>query len=68
MLKYEYPNYISHIKEHEQFKLHLSQLMKQYEDVNFVWTLPILIFLRDWIKVHILSADKEYGLYLKGEM
>jgi len=64
LLKCEYPDYIPHKEEHEQFKLHLTQLLKQYKDVTFVWSLPILIFLKDWLVAHVLNADLQYESYL----
>lgn len=65
LFKYEYPDYIPHKKEHEQFKLYLTQLMEQYKDGTLIWSLPILLFLKDWISLHVLKSDKEYELYLK---
>ena len=64
LLTYEYPDYMPHKEEHEQFKKHLTQLMEQYEDDTFVWSLPVLIFLKDWISLHVLNTDKQYGSYL----
>lgn len=64
MLKYEYPDYITHKEEHTQFKLQITQWMEQSKDGSLIWTFPLLNFIKDWISSHVLNTDKQYGPYL----
>jgi len=64
MLKYKYPGYTLHKEEHEQFKLQVKQMMEKHEDGKLFVILPIMIFLKDWLILHVTSTDQQYGPYL----
>lgn len=68
LLKYDYPQYEEHKREHEQFKLKIAQFMKEQESVERVLPFPIVVFLRDWLISHVLTTDKKYSAYLNEKM
>lgn len=64
MFKHEYPSYVPHKKEHEHFKLRITQFMEEYKDDTLVTVFPILHFIKEWFMVHILNTDKQCAEYL----
>lgn len=64
MFKYQYPNYVHHKKEHQQFKLRVTQLMEEYKESSIGMAFPILHFIKEWFSLHILNTDKQYASYL----
>jgi len=64
MLTYEYPGYVHHKEEYEQFKLQITQLMEQHKVGNLALSFPIIGFIKEWISSHVLKTDKQYGAYL----
>jgi len=67
MIKYEYPGYMPHKEEHEQFKVQVAKMMKQHKTGDLSWTLPIFNFLKDWLILHVTNMDKQYVPYLSGK-
>jgi hemerythrin len=65
LLMYEYPGYLHHKEEHDQFRLQINQLMEQYKEGTLVWSFSIFVVLKDWITLHILNTDREYASFLK---
>lgn len=68
MLKYEYPGYELQKEEHEQFKMYVNQLIEQYEKGTLTLSFPIIDFLKDWLLLHVLKIDKQYGPYLNEKL
>lgn len=65
MLKYEYPDYVSHKQKHEQFKLRVNELIEQHKESVLGMAFPVLHFIKDWLSAHIINVDKQYAPYLK---
>lgn len=63
MLKYEYPNYAIHKKEHEQLLCDLSEVLTtfQVEYINFE---ELILFLLKWFKNHTIQSDMKLGKHL----
>lgn len=67
MFKYEYPGYVSHKKQHEHFKLRVTQFMEAHKDGTLVTVFPILHFIKEWFMVHIVNTDKQCAQYLNDQ-
>lgn len=61
MVKYNYPDYISHKKEHDKFIAKVGDLEKRFNSGGIIITFEITSFLKDWLKTHINGTDKKYS-------
>jgi len=64
MLTHQYPDFDAHKKEHELFKLKVSDLETRYRNNKLVISIEVTSFLKDWINHHIKTVDSKYSLYL----
>jgi len=64
--EHNYPDYISHKKEHEKFTRDFTELKKQLEKEGSTGLFVIKVnkLITEWLLQHIGKADKEIGLYL----
>lgn len=60
MLKIDYPDYKMHKKEHDTFVNKVVELHKKLQSGEFVLSIEVLNFLKDWLINHILKVDKNY--------
>ncbi len=63
MLKFNYPSYNEHKKEHMDFIKKTSLLSLRAMENDETIPLEILIFLNDWLVSHILKSDLELSKY-----
>jgi hemerythrin len=63
MIKFIYPGYAEHKKEHEQFIIKVGQMNGRIKAGVSVMSSEITRFLKDWLMNHILVTDKKYGPY-----
>jgi len=68
MAQYEYPEYHSHKKAHDDLKKKVIDLNGRRNDEGFVLRLEIIYFLKNWLQNHILETDKKLGAYLNKSM
>ena len=60
MIKYKYPDYEDHKKEHTYCTESILEFKKQIEDGKLV-TMDLLNFLIDWVHDHVLEVDMKYS-------
>ena len=65
--KYNYPDYVSHHKEHMEFIRKTAEF--SMETVALKKSIPteILSYLKDWLTVHILESDMKYKDYFESK-
>lgn len=60
MKKYGYPEFESHKMEHELFIMKVNDLEEKFNAGKLVLSLEVTVFLKDWLKKHIMGTDKKY--------
>jgi len=60
MVKYQYPDYEEHKKEHKYCADTILEFKKEIEDGKAV-TMDLLLFLIDWLHNHVLEIDIKYA-------
>ncbi len=65
MQEFDYPGYIAHKREHDNFTSKVLQIYEEYQEGKEVVTLELLDFLKKWLKNHILGTDQKYAPFFK---
>ncbi len=65
MQEFDYPGYIAHKREHDNFTAKVLQIYEDYQAGKEVVTLELLDFLKKWLKNHILGTDQKYSSFFK---
>ncbi len=60
MVKYNYPDYHEHKKEHDLFISKVKELESKFNQGKLIVSFEITSFLKDWLKAHIMGTDKKY--------
>jgi hemerythrin len=66
MLQANYPDFDRHKAEHDRLSKETFDLIDDFSRNQSAVSLPLLIFLRDWWRTHILTWDQRYTSYLHG--
>jgi hemerythrin len=61
MLKFNYPGYLAHQKEHERLTTTALDLQEKFSKGQVALSITTINFLKDWLTNHILVTDKKYG-------
>lgn len=61
MVQYKYPYYEQHKKEHEHFIAKVNELEEKLKKGRIIVSFEITSFLKDWLKHHIQTVDKQYS-------
>ena len=61
MSEFDYPDYSTHKKEHDEFVNKVLEYRKDYETEKVGLNFEIMNFLNRWIEKHIQISDKKYG-------
>ncbi len=61
----DYPDIMAHEKKHKELTKEAMDLQEQFEGGNFLITMQVMNFLKDWLVTHILEIDKKYETFLK---
>jgi hemerythrin len=64
LLKYQYPGYELHKREHENLTSKVISMKNDFEKGEAINSKSVILFLMDWLIKHILGSDKQYVLYL----
>lgn len=64
MLRYHYPDYELHKKEHETLSLKVEELENKLNRGKLILTFEITNSLKDWITNHVDKVDKQYTEFL----
>lgn len=60
-----YPNFLSHSKEHQRFTEKIQEFLKGYQGGDENLGLNMVVFLKDWVRDHTQKLDVQYGEYLR---
>ena len=60
MQQFKYSGYEAHKNEHDVFSKKAMNLKQRFSDGNYILTVEILFFLRNWLYKHIMGTDKQY--------
>lgn len=60
---FKYPLADVHKREHKEFVDKVSDFKKRFDSGELVLSVPIIHFLIDWLKKHIMGSDKLYTPY-----
>ncbi len=61
MDKFNYPDSLMHKKEHQTFVRQVQEYQEKLKDKNFLLSIQVMNFLKDWLLNHILGLDKKYS-------
>ncbi len=64
---YNYPDYEKHKKTHEDLTAKANKLQETFNAGNKTITIDVMLFLSDWLNVHILVEDMKYGTFLNSK-
>lgn len=67
MIKFNYPAYVEHKKEHEYYIEEVNKFVQQYNNGVAALSFPTFMFLKEWITKHILGRDKDYGQFFNNK-
>lgn len=65
--QFAYPDSDAHKSEHTQFVQKVAAFKQDFEQSRVGVTIPIMNFLSDWLKNHIMGSDKKYEPFLKSK-
>lgn len=66
--KHGYPEYKHHKKEHDNLTRQAVELRDKFNSDGYgMLSLEVLIFLKDWMKNHVMVTDKKYASFLNGK-
>ncbi len=60
-----YPNFLSHSKEHQKFTEKIQEFLKGYKEGDESLGRNMVVFLKDWVRDHTTKLDVQYGEYLR---
>lgn len=64
MQQKNYPGYSKHKNEHDIFTKKIVEFNNQYNSGSLSLSIDVLMFLKEWLVVHIKGTDKQYSPYL----
>jgi hemerythrin len=62
--EYAYPEYEQHKKSHDELTEKAIKLRDSFEQGNKMITIDVMLFLSDWLNIHILEEDHKYSDFL----
>lgn len=68
MTEFDYPEAASHKNEHDFLVAHASEFQSSFEAGQAELTESMMSYLKDWLRNHLLVADKRLGRFLEPAM
>lgn len=62
--RYGYPSLPEHRARHQELAAKVSSLLQEFKGGNVGVSVSLMLFLRSWLKDHILGTDKQYSDFL----
>ena len=62
-----YPEYERHKKEHDDLTAKARALKQEFDSGNHKLSIDVMLFLSNWLNLHILEEDKKFGPYLNSK-
>jgi hemerythrin len=66
-IQYGYAEYEAHKIIHDDLTRRARELKDQLDRGNNLITMDVMLFLSNWLNVHILEVDKKYSPYLSSK-
>lgn len=63
--QYGYSESAEHKNEHRALTQQVKDLQQKMEEGDFIISVEVMVFLKDWLINHILKTDKAYAKFLK---
>ncbi len=63
--QYGYAQSQAHINEHHALVEQVKNLQNKVDNGDFMISVEVMVFLKDWLINHILKTDKAYAEFLK---
>lgn len=60
-----YVGFTAHKKEHQSLLQELRALQEKFDAGTLIMSVPVLHFLRDWLRHHILESDKALAIAVR---
>lgn len=67
MIKFDYPGYLEHKKEHDYYIKEVHKLETEHQQGGVALSFTAFVLLKDWIAKHILGTDKEYEEFFESK-
>lgn len=64
MREQKYPGLDEQVREHEAFRIKMTEIVQDFHSGKKDIDLVVLNFLTDWLTEHILEKDAAYGTYV----
>ncbi len=68
MLKFEYPDYVKHKKEHDNLTSKVSEFDERLKSGKSVFSLELMNFLSNWLINHIQKTDMSYKKFFSDKV
>jgi hemerythrin len=65
--QYDYPERARHKNIHDELTTKARKLKETHDQGNQLITIDVMLFLSDWLNVHILEEDKKYSSFLNSK-
>ena len=62
--KFGYAEQQSHFNEHTELVDQVKDLQKKMKEGDFMLSIELMLFLKDWLTKHILKTDMAYAPFL----
>ena len=64
MAAVRYPGLPSHLQQHDALRRSARAFMQRYERGEVTITIELMLFLSEWVKLHVTTTDRQLGEYI----